>query len=375
MCNSFLKISVIVPIYNAEPYLEKCLNSIINQTYTNLEIILIDDGSKDNSYQICQTYALNDERIILMHQDNHGLVYTRRIGMREASGDYIAFVDADDYIDEDMFSSLFASISDSLPDMVAFGLEEVYEDRTVIKKNVFEPGIYNRERLQEEIWPSMLSCSSFYNFGMLPNLVCKLISKSFFANSFVEVSEVVTVGEDADFTFQLLIQAQTLEIVELAPYHYCKRDTSMMWKELKTEAIDMLKKDLEKAFTRFNVYNIMCQQLEDYITFVRLLKNPKSEAGVEKVFSKAKKIALYGAGGFGQALYSQYENNISIWADKRYTNYLKKGLMVISPEELIARQEDYDFVYIAILDLGLCERIKESLVKEGLKKEIVYFQK
>ena len=102
-------ISVIVPVYNAEPYLERCVDSIIRQTYRNLEIILVDDGSADESPEICERYAKTDHRIKVIHQANSGAAGARNAGLRAASGDYIGFVDSDDKIRPDMYRSLLAS--------------------------------------------------------------------------------------------------------------------------------------------------------------------------------------------------------------------------------------------------------------------------
>ena len=93
------KISIIIPVYNAEPYLIKCLNSIISQSYSDLQIIIIDDGSNDNSGKICDRYALEDRRIEVFHTTNQGSVAARKLGIKHAAGEYIGFVDADDYID------------------------------------------------------------------------------------------------------------------------------------------------------------------------------------------------------------------------------------------------------------------------------------
>ena len=99
-------ISVIVPVYNVESYLEKCIDSIIHQTYKNLEIILVDDGSTDNSGKICDVYKEKDSRIKVIHKQNRGLSSARNCGLEIAKGEYIGFVDGDDYIAEDMYALL-----------------------------------------------------------------------------------------------------------------------------------------------------------------------------------------------------------------------------------------------------------------------------
>ena len=113
-----IKISGIIPIYNVEQYLSQCLDSIINQTYTNLEIILINDGSTDNSEKICNQYKLLDPRIIVIHKTNGGLSDARNTGIKIATGDYISFVDADDFIDKNMYTILFQKINTTNADII-----------------------------------------------------------------------------------------------------------------------------------------------------------------------------------------------------------------------------------------------------------------
>ena len=105
-------ISVVVPVYNAEKYLDKCIQSIINQKYSNLEIILVDDGSKDNSLELCKKYAESDKRIKVIHKENEGVSTARNSGIEVASGDFIAFIDSDDYIDENMYFNMMQKASE-----------------------------------------------------------------------------------------------------------------------------------------------------------------------------------------------------------------------------------------------------------------------
>lgn len=366
-------ISVIIPVYNAEKYLGKCLDSIVRQDYRELEIIIVDDGSTDGSFSICKEYAANDKRIRLIHQENGGLVKARKSGITAATGDYIGFVDADDHIDTGMYSGLLKVIDKNMPDMVLFGLKEVYPDHTVLKADKYEKGIYSRDEIVKKIFPSMLSYGNFFDFGILPNLVCKLIRTGFLQNSSVSVSDSVSVGEDVDATFQLMVQADSIQIIDEKPYNYCKRQDSMMWKPLSRESADDLENDLRSGFVKHGVYDVLKEQLKDYITFVRLLKIPDSVPEIDDLFSGDARIALYGAGGFGQALYNVYKERIVMWADRKFEMYSDKGLTVISPKELKDRQDEYDIVYISILDTGLCEKIRNELIVAGIKKKIMFW--
>ena len=118
---AFLVISVIVPVYKVEQYLPQCIESIINQTYRNLEIILIDDGSPDNCGKICEEYAQKDKRIKVFHKKNGGLSDARNYGIARASGEYLAFVDSDDWIEPDMYEVLVNWIEDHQTDIVSCG--------------------------------------------------------------------------------------------------------------------------------------------------------------------------------------------------------------------------------------------------------------
>ena len=122
------KITVIVPIYNAELYISKCIDSILKQTYSHLQIILIDDGSTDSSGKICDRYANLDKRVEVYHTTNNGLVAARKLGLQLAKGKYIGFVDADDYIEPNMFSELILNLIKTDADFVHSGfIEEINE--------------------------------------------------------------------------------------------------------------------------------------------------------------------------------------------------------------------------------------------------------
>lgn len=130
-------VSVIVPIYNVEKYLKKCIESIIAQKYANLEIILVDDGSTDSSYEICELYSKKDPRIILIHKENGGLADARNVGLKNAQGEYIAFVDSDDFIDADMIDSLIKLIQNHKSDIACcrycdMGMEHDDENNDII---------------------------------------------------------------------------------------------------------------------------------------------------------------------------------------------------------------------------------------------------
>lgn len=366
-------ITVIVPVYNSEKYLRICLESIVNQTYRNLDIILVDDGSWDSSGEICDEFAERDVRIRVIHKDNEGLVAARKTGIKHARGKYITFVDSDDYIDITAYDEIMREMDDSFPDLVAYGLMEEYSDHTFRQENHFYPGLYDRKDIEKEIFPQMLSYGNFFDFGILPNLVCKFIRHEFLHTIDLEISNNVSVGEDADMTFQMMICVETLQLIDKYPYHYCKHEGSMMWKALSYDSIRSLENDLRQAFIKTEFYESFRGQLERYITFVSLLKNPRYIMG-EKFLPGFDKVALYGAGGFGQALYNEYSDKIRLWVDKNYLKYVNNKFSVTEIESLYENKMEFDCIYIAILNTELCEKIKTVLIDSGMHKPIYYFE-
>ena len=125
------KISVIIPIYNAETYVSRCIESVLDQTYCNWQMILVDDGSKDKRLEICQKYADVDNRISVIHQENAGPGIARNTGIAKASGNYVVFIDSDDYIEKDYFLLL----SEHDEDVIFINVRDVDEDGRVLKEN------------------------------------------------------------------------------------------------------------------------------------------------------------------------------------------------------------------------------------------------
>ena len=155
-------ISIIVPIYNIASYLPTCLESILAQTYQNLEIILVDDGSTDNCAQICDTYAKKDSRIHVIHKENGGLVSARKAGMRASTGSLIAYVDGDDWIEPDMYERMYHRMFTEDVDIVMCGR---YEEVGNASKEVYhgiDEGRYDKQALMQDVYPQMIVGEAFF---------------------------------------------------------------------------------------------------------------------------------------------------------------------------------------------------------------------
>lgn len=357
-------ISVIVPIYNSEKYLDQCLASIVNQKYYDLEIILVNDGSTDSSGEICERYNESDNRVVLINKQNEGLVRARKDGVRRATGEYITFVDADDWIDVDTYVNL----GDFKEDIIAYGLTEEYGYISKAKTNYFADGYYDEHKIKECIIPEMLCTYNFFEFGMLPNLVCKLIKRSLFLKMMDEVSEDVTIGEDVDFFYRIVSEAKSLIIKSNCPYHYRQHSESMMKKDIPIEAIKKLYLDLLmiKGLKEKKEWGV---QFKKYIIFIMLLKRTdKAIDLIKEIKDLDGKVVIYGAGVFGEKVYDKLKTNKKIEklyiVDKEWKNLNQKPFLVDNPETIVDINPDK--IIISILNEKVCSNVREYLIEIGV---------
>jgi len=202
-------ISIIIPVYNVEKYLTDCLESILAQTYTEIEIILINDGSTDNSQQICETYARNNKNIHVLYKKNEGVSTARNLGLRLAKGDYIGFVDADDWIEPDMYKSMLHCISETNSQMCICS-------KCIRDGNVFPISkIYRKSIDREESIEALLS----YNFPS--SLWAALYKKDILQN--IYLNENIHHLEDFEFQFRVLNGVDNVAICQTAFYNYRNR--------------------------------------------------------------------------------------------------------------------------------------------------------
>ena len=172
-----MTISVIVPIYKVEAYLRQCVDSILAQTYTDLDIVLVDDGSTDNCPAICDAYARKDARVQVVHKPNGGLMSARQAGLRVAKGDYVGFVDGDDWIESDMYARFASAIDRYTPDMALCEFYYAFADHNEPSTQHLQRAYYTKAQLAQEIYPTMLYHAPYYSFGINPCCWSKVFKK------------------------------------------------------------------------------------------------------------------------------------------------------------------------------------------------------
>lgn len=221
-------LSIVIPVYNTIPYLEKCLESIAGQTFQNWEAVLVDDGSTDGSGKLCDDFAKKDGRFKVIHKKNEGLVAARKSGVSSAAGEYVTFVDSDDWVEINAYDTLMNILKSSQADVVTCGL--IYEHHKKGNRkllNVIAPGIYEGEKLEEEVWKKMILAGGYYRPGLLPALWNKIFKRSVLAPVLMKVDNHITMGEDVACTYPALLNSRKVVVTEQCFYHYCYRGESM----------------------------------------------------------------------------------------------------------------------------------------------------
>ena len=224
-------VSIIIPIYKVEDYLEKCIQSVILQTYKNIEIILVDDGSPDRCPEICDNYAILDARIKVVHKPNGGLSSARNAGIKCAVGDFICFLDSDDYVDEKYVEKMLDCVKsgDGTVDLVVSNFDYVYSDHIADKNIKYEEKVYSKKEYIE----LMFTTSNNVRL-ILSN--AKLYRKSLFDDCLYKEG---IIHEDEEIIFKIINACRQIKIINDVLYHYVQRDGSIM-SSLKLEKEEIL---------------------------------------------------------------------------------------------------------------------------------------
>ena len=354
-------ISIIVPIYNEEKYLIRCVDSICGQTYADLEIILVEDGSTDSSGRICDEYVLKDTRIKVIHKENGGLVSARKAGIRAATGQYVGSVDGDDWIEPDMYEKLYHGLKAYNVDAVMCGR---FDDTGSVSKRVYHgvgEGRYDKEKLIAEVYPQMIVGEVFFDWNIFPGIWDKLFKREKIIPYQMDVDDRIAMGEDAACIYPALLNVDSIYVMHECLYHYRQTTSSMIKsnRDYRDERVRfyLLYNTVSKSFEKYKgIYDLREQWLK-YMLFLML---PRADSlycgfdGLDYLFpfsgiKKGSRIVLYGAGTYGQRLYNYLEKtnfcHVVLWLDKNYMELQKMGLKVSRPDEL--ETSDCDKVVIA----------------------------
>ena len=342
-----------------------------------MQIILVDDGSTDCSNIICDKYASKDNRIIVIHQENRGLVAARKAGLQHAVGDYIGFVDGDDYVEPTMYETLLQEIINSQADVVHAGFWNGNQKELKFTRQVIDLE-KNRNRLLEDILETG---------EITPSIWSKLFKGELIRESYAKVKDTSSYGEDLICLCEVIMKAKKISLLDQAEYHYCIRQDSIshvisvdnVKKEIKLhdDICEILRENrcyeqFETVMNRFLINHILMglEKINDNEFQVQKYYFPKPE------FLQNKRIIIYGAGRIGRDYYSQicrYNNcEVVAWVDKYPEKCHYKYIQVRTIEELLGKE--YDFIVIAVKSEIMVANIREELKVMGIEADKVLWE-
>ena len=216
-------ISLVIPVYNVEKYLDKCMESVLAQTYDNFEVILVDDGSTDNSGKMCDEYAKRDSRVIVYHQQNSGVSVARNVGIENAKGEFISFIDSDDWIDKNYLQKLVSAQIKYNADLTICEYTNIYDDGKLRdRRRSFGSNVYYNDKsiIVREVIPKVFS------FQSMDNPICRLYSKSIIRKYNLVFLPQVCIHEDCFFNFEYLNHIDSLTYINDSLYDRIIRNDS-----------------------------------------------------------------------------------------------------------------------------------------------------
>ena len=284
-------LSVLVPVYNVEKYVARCIDSLLSQTYRDIEIVLVDDGSTDKSGYICDVYAKSDTRIKVIHKDNGGLASARCAGLMASTGEYVAFVDSDDYVDSDMFAQLMEPILEDDGVDISLGGHVINKiDGSIV--NIFT------DKTSEIYYDFIEAMADMFEGKKFIWSFCgKVYKRELFIQDTLMANWPSSHGEDTYANSMVFPMAKKMVFVPVYGYHYCMRSDSMMYKAFNTSKIatvDVLNNLMEKYS---NISNRLFNALgnEFMKLSIRYLKNMLDEPGQyhEYIAELQKKVSSW----------------------------------------------------------------------------------
>lgn len=378
------KIGIIVSVFNTEEYLEKCIHSILNQSWEDIRLVLIDDGSTDNSGSICDKYLKVDARVNVIHQSNQGVLIAAKKALT-LLGDckYINFVDSDDWIDLDTYYNLQKYI-DKDYDMISFDINRVYQDgKIIVTTEDYDKGVYDKNRIKEEIFPSMIWDIKNQKYGLDPSLCNKLVKYNLMKKYIDKASHLrADYGQDVAVTYPMMREVTTLALVNGSYYYHLQRKTGEVPAYLSdSNFFKRIYELYEYLYDCFKEYSQLKVQVEYFFVQAHELRlfalyKKRTMRGnfifpFDKV-GKGKRVVLYGAGEVGRCYYDQLKKTnfcrIVGWTD-REDGQKYKGYIIEKKEDVLKREFDYIVISTCVEENQ--RQIKDVLIKSGVAQDII----
>lgn len=362
-----VKLSIIVPVYNVEPYIKRCLDSLVNQTYKNLEIILIDDGSTDKSGQICDAYALTDSRIQVIHKENGGIVSARKAGIVHATGAYTTNVDPDDWIEKDAYAYMVEKLCQYTPDMLVLGYKKEHAGFIEEYRQYLEEGIYCKQQL----WDAFNQCVRETPFFCQPidmSLCNKVIKTELWKTYQLGCPDTLKKNVDDAVILPCILNVDSVYVDSRCFYHYCVRDSSILWKNQygDYDRVLILSEHLIKSFRIAKNHNKINKDFLLYKLFYHFILDVPEKLISDKVcmiyppIKPQSNIVVYGKGVFANRFIARIK-------ELQYCNVIQNIDKSDIDRLNTIDKECYDYIVIAILNFIIVETSIKLLTKMGVE--------
>jgi glycosyltransferase involved in cell wall biosynthesis len=380
-------LTVVVPVYNTAQFLRRCIKSIIYQNYKKLDIILIDDGSTDESAEICDEFLLIDNRIRVFHGKNKGSVAARNLGIELAKGKLITFVDSDDWIEPDMYYELMNAYMECEPDLVTSGITIENGNKIVYEIDTINAGIYKNEAIKEKVISCMMYDIQDGKRAITPSMCNKIYKIDLLKTIIIDLDEGITYGDDAAITYTYIAKASKIMILNASWYHYVIHSDSMSrtYDISSFEKVFKFYNYMKKIFVELGFWDIAEMQVKKYTkTFLIPTIRGVFGIGMEstkylfpfELIEKESSIVIYGAGNVGVA----YKENIlksgyaklQGWVDQNCENLIDENFSIESPDNL--QNMEFDYLIIAIKDKDIALEVQRYISGLGIKKEKIIWK-
>lgn len=266
--NQEKKVSIIVPVYNGEKYLRRCISSLVQQMHKNIEIIIVNDGSTDKTLSIIMKYVENDKRCIIINQKNQGVTIARKEGLRRATGDFVVFVDSDDWAEPDMVGKMLAKQSKTNADIICMGhIREMGDEQSKEERGQISQGVYAGMALKI-FYKKMFYVSPESGWGIWPALWAKLYKKDIIKNAIEKADERIIYGEDAAIMFSACFDAEKIAVDDSCLYHYFTVNESSVSKSQNKYLLEnmyYLYNYMKNLFEQQDEKDVLIEQLEYYM--------------------------------------------------------------------------------------------------------------
>jgi len=373
-------ISVVVPIYGGEIFVEQCIDSLLTQSHQALEVILVNDGSPDRAGEICDKAAKLDKRVKVIHQENSGLVSARKAGVSRASGQYLGFVDGDDWVGADYFGQLHELIATNSADLAISGHIRDFLGKQELIAPVLEPGVFDQNKIVEEILPYAIFNGVYFQHGVSTYVWNKLFRRSEASEFIRTIPEDIVVGEDAALTYPYLFSCSKIVVAKQGEYFYRQRPRSILKSvpdiEVEYKRLSSLFEYLIRALSSAPPNAHVNEQLINYFFSLVLIRSGGiiTDDSGERWFSpfreltSHRKIAVCSSGSFGQLLmqslmkFDMFE--LVSWIDDDEYESQSAGLPVRSLDSLT--ELEFDVILIASIDEKYSESMARRLEQLGV---------